>query len=249
MNDYNQPILNPCYNYPDDYTPTMLNIDYSNLDWIWDPPDGKTNGRPVFRILGGDDHILSWKGPTMWDNKRYYSVSLTQALLNNGALTVDNWPSDLATIEETMSHWPFRTSANNYRELAQNTPKLKVMLVFSKDDHVQAAVDKPHIHQAYDGLKNMFHLWVRMNPDLSYIQSINSEYDTGFPDNPACEEPLNWYKSEIGHILICREQKSKFLLQPWRKWPTVFMRITGRRISNMYVFLYILQPRNYPMKL
>jgi len=192
MNDYNQPILNPCYNYPDDYTTTMLNIDYSNVDWIWDPPDGKTNGRPVFRISGGDDHILSWKGPTMWDNKRYYSVSLTQALLNNGALTINNWPSDLATVEETMSHWPFRTSATNYTELSQNTPQLKVMLVFSKDDHVQAAPDKPHIHQAYDGLKKTSNLWVRMNPDLSYVQSINSEYDTGFPDNPACEEPLNW---------------------------------------------------------
>ena len=32
-------------------------------------------------------------------------------------------------------------------------PDIKVMLVFAQVDHAQAALDKPHIHQAYQGFR------------------------------------------------------------------------------------------------
>jgi len=66
--------------------------------------------------------------------------------------------------------------------------------VFAQDDHVQAAETKPHIHQAWDGFTDAAGLsWVRMNPDLAYVQAINPGHGSGFPDNPANSEPADWW--------------------------------------------------------
>ena len=51
-------------------------------------------------------------------------------------------------------------------------PDLKVMLVFAQEDHAQAAQDKPHIHQAFQGFRFEARLWVRLNPDRAYVQSL-----------------------------------------------------------------------------
>jgi hypothetical protein len=68
------------------------------------------------------------------------------------------------------------------------------MLVFAQDDHVQAAETKPHIHQAWDGFTDAAELsWVRMNPDLTYVQAINPNLGAGFPDNAANSEPADWH--------------------------------------------------------
>ena len=80
------------------------------------------------------DYIMSWRVPVMF-GKRYYSVALTQALLDNGALTLSTWPADLATPEEAARDWPFRESPGRYADLRSMMPDLKVMLVFAQDDH------------------------------------------------------------------------------------------------------------------
>jgi len=69
---------------------------------------------------------------------------------------------------------------------------LKVMLVFARFDHVQAAVTKPHIHQAWDGFFHLCRFWIRMNPDLAYCQSVDPNDNLEFPDNRANEEPKDW---------------------------------------------------------
>jgi hypothetical protein len=184
------PVFNPYY-HPEDYTPTTIHIDYSTVGWLQN--DQYPEGRPFFAVPDGPDHVLSYKHPTMW-GKRYYSRPLTQALLDNGALSLENWPDDLATPEETQVTWPYRTTVHNYPFLATSAPQLKVMLVFATDDHVQAAPDKPHIRQAYDGFRKTAGLWVRMNPDFAYVQAMTdvAEGDKRFPDNPANTEPNDW---------------------------------------------------------
>jgi hypothetical protein len=92
--------------------------------------------------------------------------------------------------------WPERITVHNYPEFVYQMPDLKVMLVFASSDHVQAPRTKPHIHQAWDGFRNTGKLWVRMNPDLVYVQAINPAYETGIPDNPANEEPDDWQDIE-----------------------------------------------------
>jgi hypothetical protein len=67
------------------------------------------------------------------------------------------------------------------------------MLVFAADDHVQTAIDKPHIHQAYDGFHETARLWCRLNPDRSYVEAFAGAGTGGaIPDNPANREPTTW---------------------------------------------------------
>lgn len=57
---------------------------------------------------------------------------------------------------------------------------------------MQVAQDKPHIHQAFQGFRFEAGLWVRLNPDRAYVQSLISAAGEGFPDNPANTQPDNW---------------------------------------------------------
>jgi len=194
FDDDRRPVFNPYY-HPEDYTPTSIHIDYSTVGWLQN--EQYPEGRPYFAVPNGPDHVLSDKCPQMW-RKRYYSRDLLQALLDNGALTLDSWPEGLATPQEAQENWPFRTTVDNYPLLATSIPHLRVMLVFAADDHVQAAPDKPHIRQAYDGLHERAGLWVRLNPDLVYVESVSGQRSgSGYPDNPANSEPADWSNARL----------------------------------------------------
>jgi hypothetical protein len=71
-------------------------------------------------------------------------------------------------------------------------PDLEVMLVFALVDQIQAAQDKPHIHQAFQGFRFESGLWVRLNPDRAYVQSLIPGAGEDFPDNPANTQPEDW---------------------------------------------------------
>ncbi len=197
--DQRQPVYNPFYD-PNGYTRNSIEVDYSTVGWIENVE--YPEGRPYHEVPGGDDYILDDKGPNMW-GKRYFSHELTQALLDNGALTLADWPDDVATPAETAEVWPYRTAATNYPLLINELPDdFKVMLVFATDDHVQVAPDRPHIRQAYDGFKKTAGVdWVRLNPDLVYAQQlISNARAAGFSDNDANTEPVDWGDSrDIGH--------------------------------------------------
>jgi len=187
--DERTPVINPFY-HPENYLLHRIDIDYSTVEWIQNAE--YPEGRPIFSNPNGSAHILSEKVPRMW-GKRYYSIALTQALLDNGALSQESWPEDLATPVETAANWPFRTIVNNYPLIGQKLPDLKVMLVFAADDHVQSALDKPHIHQAYDGFHHTAGLWTRLNPDLVYIHAfVGKKSGEAFTNNSANVEPNDW---------------------------------------------------------
>ena len=183
------PIHNPFFD-ESAYSPITFTVDYATVGWYEDPGG---MDRPIF--AAGDGHaeyIVGEKGPRLWNGKRYYSRALTKALLDSGALTPQSWPADVATYTETVAAWPERITVHSYPTFTTQAPDLKVMLVFAASDHVQAPETKPHIHQAWDGFRHTAGLWVRMNPDLAYVQAISSTYQTGFPDNPANAEPDDW---------------------------------------------------------
>jgi len=180
-----QPMHNPFYD-PAGYTPTSIAIDYSSVYW------SAEHGRPAFAFAGSADYVCSFKHPQVW-GKDYWSTGLLQALLDSGSLTRETWPPSLATPEEAAANWPFRTTVNNYSRLGDVLPDLRVMLVFASDDHVQTAIDKPHIHQAYDGFRETAGLWCRLNPDRAYVESFaHSGAGDAIPDNPANREPATW---------------------------------------------------------
>ena len=200
------PVFNPLYSYPQGYTPTRLVIDYSSVRWDPDYEDEHIPyvGRPYFDLNSNEqrdetDYLLGHRGSVMFD-KRNYSIPLTRALRDNGAIDEADWPSDLATPEEAEAIWSFRSSVHRYPDLTTKTPDLKVMLVFARHDHVQPARDKPHIHQAYDGFHHTAGLWTRLNPDKAYIAALNSELGGVSPEHPANAEPNDWLEIEAwGH--------------------------------------------------
>ncbi|MFC2050216.1 hypothetical protein ACFLTN_03445 [Chloroflexota bacterium] len=192
FDDRHRPIYNPYYRH-EGYTPTSINVDYSYLGWIQN--EKYPEGRPYFEVPSDIGYILDNKGPNI-KGKRYFSHALTQALLDNGVFTANDWPDDLATPSETGNFWPYRITIHNYEAIGEKLPELRVMLVFATYDHVQAAPDKPHIRQAYDGFRKRAGLWTRLNCDLVYTQSeihASASIKDGFPDNAANTEPRDWY--------------------------------------------------------
>lgn len=194
FDEQRNPVFNPYYD-TSGYTPTSISVDYSTLDWIQnsDYPEG----RPVFRVLGGIDYMLDAKGPNI-NGKRWFSHALTQAFLDNGVFTMSTWPGDLATPLQTGNFWAYRITVNNYEAIGEKLPELHVLLPFATQDHVQVALDKPHIRQAYDGFQKAAGLWTRLNCDLVYVQSeihTSATLEAGFPDNDANTEPSDWLVS------------------------------------------------------
>tara|TARA_B100000683_G_scaffold256774_2_gene277654 strand:- start:958 stop:1455 length:498 start_codon:yes stop_codon:yes gene_type:complete len=135
----------------------------------------------------------------MWD-KRYYSMAMTHALLDNGALTLETWPEDLATPDEVDAVWSYRISTGKYPAIKENLPDLKVMLVFGKEGHVNPMRDIPQVHQAWEGLRFGCGFWVRLNPDAAYALYTTPDSSIVPPDNDANSEPDDWSEAfEWGH--------------------------------------------------
>lgn len=181
-------IKNKLYTYPADYSSEAIDLDYSSIAY------DATEGVPFFDVnhdgvftLG--EFALGTQTPKMF-GKRYYSSALLHALEDNGVFTSASWPTDLATPEEADALWPSR-EAQTYYPLLSSLRNLHAMLVFSADDHVQVVADKPHIHQAYDGLRGAG-IWVRLNPDMSYMQEMGVTAAKTFTEHDANTEPADW---------------------------------------------------------
>jgi hypothetical protein len=192
FDDRRQQVYNPYYDH-EGYTGTSIAVDYSHLGWIQNAE--YPEGRPVFEVPDGEDYVLDDKGPNI-NGRRWFSHALTQALLDNGVFTLSTWPADVATPQQTADFWPYRITVHNYPMIGEKLPDLRVMLTFARQDHVQAAPDKPHIRQAYDGFRKGAGLWTRLNCDLAYVQAEvhpSATLAAGFPDNDANSEPQDWY--------------------------------------------------------
>lgn len=73
---------------------------------------------------------------------------------------------------------------------------------------MQTAIRKPHIHQAWEGFKQGASLWVRMNCDRSYAESIDPVKGSSCPDNDANSEPEDWIEIRdwgFRHKQVARE--------------------------------------------
>jgi hypothetical protein len=211
-----QPVDNPFYNYPASYSTTALTLNYTNLRWdpAYTSSYSKAVGYPYLDLdgngsLGSGDYIFDGQIPIMF-GKRYYSAALTMALLFNAALSLDTWPPDLATPQEAAQAWKIRQAPGLFADMQNDEviQNMKVMLVFAQNDHAQVAQDKPHIHQLYQGFRFEARLWVRLNPDRVYVESMfqnagrTSQGNAGmtptpvasldFPDNPADTQPTDW---------------------------------------------------------
>lgn len=186
-------VNNAAYQYPDDYSPTNIQLDYSSVRY-----DAATS-RPYFDLNGNGmadasgDYLFGEQIPTFF-GKRTYSAELLRALRDSGSLTAQTWPSDLSTPEEAEAIWPSRQSTGAYPKLAGH-PNLHVILVFAVNGHVQAIPDNPNIHQSFDGLRAAG-IWTRLNPDASYVSSLSQTVAAQFQEHDANAEPSDWMDSD-----------------------------------------------------
>ncbi len=188
-------INNSLYKYPASYSSEGITLNYSSAayDLYANRPYLDLNWN---RKLDRSDYILGEKVPELF-GKRTYSAALLKALETNHAFASSAWPEDLATAAEAETVWATRETLSSYAKLPAT---LKVMLVFGETDHVQVAADKPHIHQAYDGI-TAAGLWVRLNPDLAYMDTVRDpEQLITYTDHPAGTQPDDWATvSSWGH--------------------------------------------------
>lgn len=192
-------VQNPLYQYPTTYSHTDLLIDYSGtlFNFDVDRPYFDMNGNGIYD--SSIDHLLGPRVPTMF-GKDFYSIDLTNALRDNQAFEGMAWPDEIASPEEAADLWPFRSSVHRYSALKDALSHLRVMLVFARDDHVQPAPDKPHIHQAYHGFSSTAGLWTRLNPDRVYVDFLNPRIGRDYREHPANSEPGDWLEADSwGH--------------------------------------------------
>lgn len=183
---------NAAYQYPEDYSPTKIALDYSSVKF------DVAMSRPYFDLNGNGsadstgDYVFGEQIPNMF-GKRTYSAELLRALRDSGTLAAANWPSDLATPEEAESAWSTRQSTDAYPRMA-SLSNLHVILVFGASGHVQSIPDNPNIHQSYDGLRAAG-IWTRLNPDASYVSSLSATVAARFQEHAANTQPSDWMTS------------------------------------------------------
>lgn len=181
------PVQNPFYAYPADYDPDDIDLSAAMPHVGWSFVDD----RPFFDD-GVDTYLLGTRVPRMF-GLRCFSRRLTHALDDNGVFALSGWPADVATPAQVDAWWTTRQTTLKYTALGTEAPQLRVMLVFANDDHVQVAFDKPHIHQAWDGFVHAAGLpWVRLNPDLSYVEDLYGVAAPWATDHDALWEPADW---------------------------------------------------------
>ena len=164
--------------------------------------------------------------------RRYYSSSLTQELLNTGALTLAAWPASLAKPEEAAAFWSTRQSTDRYMDFLLQSPNLKVMLVFANQDHAQSAPDKPHIHQAFQGFRLSALLrWVRLNPDRAYMQQATGFLISSFLIIQPTRNRRIGGILVIGHMTRIQPPGRLPPWLPWRKCLTGHTLPAGTKIS------------------
>ncbi len=189
------PVYNPIYDYAAHYTPTAFTYDVGlvRYDAVNEVPYFDLNSSGSFEQ--GEDYRFPEFGPTLYE-KRYFSVRVLEAMRQTEGFTNVTWPSSIATPEEAQEVWETRQAIPYFATLPED---LKVLLVFGEEDHVQPTADKPHIHQAFDGVSARG-LWVRLNPDRAYVMELLAKKARDvYSDYEAYDQPDDWaYAYEWG---------------------------------------------------
>lgn len=188
------PTANPAYN-PDDGTWDLTTVAYSDtltvgLDATTNPPS-RLHGGLYFDINGnntpdrGTDFIPNPLVREMDGGvKAFYSVRATTAAYDRG-LVPSPPPPHIATVQETRDYWRLRNGEYWIDEAVSSNPGLMFLVVAAEQDHVQTALDHPHVLIQYEGFRSKGARFVRLNPDRSYVEYISGRSVPGAVDNDA----------------------------------------------------------------
>ena len=114
----------------------------------------------------------------------YYSERLRRhAAIHN--LLPEIVPDHIPSVAETESFWAIRNGAYWIVPALAHIPSLMFMVACSEIDHVQRALDHPHILIQYEMFRNAGARFVRVNPDRAYMEDILGNPAPLAVDNPA----------------------------------------------------------------
>lgn len=142
----------------------------------------KVSGGFYFDNDGNKKPTVTGAGPTgdfvvqplSFEGKGYPSIRVLQAAQQNGALP-EPLPEHVPTLSAVEAFWKDRDGAQHLVGAAGGRPGRLWMLVASELDHVQSALDHPHVLGTYVGLRDAGATWVRLNPDAAYLPAGTAE--------------------------------------------------------------------------
>ena len=188
-------VLNTQYDASIQYHDDGILLSYADIAWDAQSELPYFDANRDDRAREGDDILFGNQMPGMF-GKKVYSPLLLKTLRENELFTASEWPAGLATPEEAEAWWRGRESLSVFDDVAQKMPSLRTMFIFGKKDHAQPQVDKPHIRQAYAGLTSGG-LWVRLNPDTSYVADFDALLAKDYFEHPAGTGPASWQNDAV----------------------------------------------------
>jgi hypothetical protein len=131
----------------------------------------------------GDFGTRPWLVTSTSGTKSYTSSALAAAV---GAMGIypTSPPAHLSTLAETQAFWAPRSGVLWIDEVVQGLPGLLFLVYGSEQDHVQVAIDYPHILTQYEAFRTAGAALTRLNPDRSYVEAVMGSAP-GAQDHPA----------------------------------------------------------------
>ena len=134
---------------------------------------------------GGTDYELTpyilMNGPVQ--SRAYWSLHIMEEAYASGLIPI-NKPLYIPTLSEVDAFWRIRNGAFHMDSFQVYHTDLMFMTLQTEDDHVQKAIDYPHILFQYESLRLAGISLCRINPDLSYLSHYAGSF-MGLPDNLA----------------------------------------------------------------
>jgi hypothetical protein len=116
--------------------------------------------------------------------KSFYSVRLRRRAHEDNLLP-DPAPNHIQTLRDSEAFWDVRNGEYWIASTLQKMPHLMFMVVGSVIDHVQRALDHPHVLLQYETFRTEGARFVRLNPDRCYVEYILGYVAPDARDNDA----------------------------------------------------------------
>lgn len=96
-------------------------------------------------------------------------------------------PAHLATPPATADFWLYRNGEHYFSDILTHHPGLMFLVTAHEIDHVQTALDHPHVLTQYEGLRVAGARFVRLNPDRAYVEGVSGQpYPTAADNDGLC---------------------------------------------------------------
>lgn len=94
-------------------------------------------------------------------------------------------PAHLPAPGEVADFWLYRNGEKYFADILTHNPNLLFLVTAHEIDHVQTALDHPHVLIQYEGMRLAGAPFVRLNPDSDFVNGVTLDYFPTLVDNDA----------------------------------------------------------------